>query len=246
MTAPEPFSASIGATEAHTYTGVRVSSIIALLTDLEPRQTQYTFWKRVADIAISATLLAAVSPILAGAAIAVKLTSPGPILYRQKRLGEYGEEFEMLKFRSMYINSGSKAHEEAIAAYMAGEKLDNDPNSKSPYKLTKDPRITRVGRFIRKTSIDELPQFWNVLRGDMSLVGPRPPLPYEVERYSLRAMRRLHGMPGITGPWQVYGRNRVTFDEMVNMDLDYLTKRSLWYDLKLIALTPTAAIKGGE
>lgn len=226
--------------------GVRVSSIIIALADLEPRTTQYTFWKRVTDIVASAALLAAVSPILAATAIAVKLTSSGPILYRQKRIGEYGEEFEMLKFRSMFVNSSSKAHEDAIIAYMAGKKLSEDPNSKSPYKLTNDPRITRVGRFIRKTSIDELPQLWNVLRGDMSLVGPRPPLPYEVDRYSVRAMERLKGKPGITGPWQVYGRNRVTFDEMVEMDIAYLRVRSLWNDLKLIALTPTAAVSGGE
>ena len=220
--------------------------MITALAALESGRPHYAFWKRVTDVVISAALLAAASPVLAVAALAVKVNSPGPALFRQKRIGEYGEEFEILKFRSMYDKCSSTAHEAAIEAYMAGRKLDEAEGSKSPYKVTNDPRITPVGRFIRKTSIDELPQLWNVLKGQMSMVGPRPPMPFEVEWYSVRAMERLKGKPGITGPWQVYGRNRVTFDEMVEMDIAYLRAPSIMRDLKLIALTAPAAIHSGE
>jgi lipopolysaccharide/colanic/teichoic acid biosynthesis glycosyltransferase len=143
----------------------------------------------------------------------------------------------MFKFRSMYINNDDARHREAIKQYMNGEKLNDARDGCNPYKLESDPRITRVGRFIRKTSIDELPQVFNVLQGEMSLVGPRPPLPYEVEMYSPYDWLRLAGKPGLTGIWQVHGRSRVTFQSMVEMDIEYLQQQSLWEDLKLIALT---------
>ncbi len=139
---------------------------------------------------------------------------------RQKRIGQNGVEFEMLKFRSMYVNNNDTTHREAIKQYMNGEILND--NGDMPYKLGDDPRITRVGRIIRKFSIDELPQFWNVLRGQMSLVGPRPPLPYEVELYTSHDWLRLSGKPGVTGTWQIYGRSKVSFQEMVQMDVVYL------------------------
>lgn len=207
--------------------------------------SSYYTWKRVADVVISATLLALASPVMLLAAAAVSLNTPGPVLFRQRRVGENGEEFEILKFRSMRHNVSSKLHQDAIKAYMAGEKLNNASGAKTPYKLASDMRITRVGKFIRKTSIDELPQLWNVLMGQMSMVGPRPPVPYEVKQYDLRAMERLRGKPGITGPWQVYGRNKVTFSEMVELDIAYFEKHSIMYDLKLIALTAPVAIFGG-
>src|SRR6266704_1497219 len=152
-----------------------------------------------------------------------------------------GVEFSMLKFRSMFENSEDKAHREAVKQYMNGERLNGDADA--PYKLKNDARVTRVGRIIRKTSLDELPQFWNVLRGEMTLVGPRPPLPYEVELYSSHDWLRLSEKPGLTGFWQIYGRSRVTFQEMVEMDIAYLEHHSLWEDLKLMALTLPVMIK---
>ena len=197
--------------------------------------------KRVLDIVF--TLCIAVPVLLFSAVIALLILadSEGPILYRQKRVGRNGAEFEMLKFRSMYVKNDDSKHREAIKHYMNGSKLNNDTNS--PYKIYNDPRVTKVGKFIRLTSLDELPQFLNVLRGEMSLVGPRPPLPYEVELYSLHQKLRLSGKPGLTGPWQIYGRSRVTFENMVEMDIAYLQRQSLWEDIKLIFLTIPVVIR---
>jgi lipopolysaccharide/colanic/teichoic acid biosynthesis glycosyltransferase len=209
-----------------------------------PLNTNYLKAKRILDVTF--TILIAPFVLFVGVivAICIKLNSPGPIFYRQKRIGQDGIEFEMLKFRSMYINNDSNIHREKIIKYMNGEKLNEDGNDAMAYKHLHDPRITSVGRFIRKTSLDELPQFWNVLCGQMSLVGPRPPLPYEVECYSPHDSLRLTGKPGLTGPWQVYGRSRVTFHNMVNMDITYLKEQSLWYDLKLVMLTIPVMIFG--
>lgn len=197
--------------------------------------------KRVFDVVF--TLLISLALLFIGLVIAVLilLDTRGPILYRQKRIGRNGEEFEMLKFRSMYVNCDDTKHREAIKHYMNGRALNND--ARTPYKEHNDPRVTRIGKFIRSTSLDELPQFWNVLRGDMSLVGPRPPLPYEVELYSLRDKLRLSGYPGLTGPWQVFGRSRVTFENMVEMDIAYLQQQSLREDIKLIFLTVPVVIQ---
>lgn len=196
----------------------------------------YVKTKRLLDIAF--TLLVAPAVLLVGivVAICIRLDSEGPIFYRQKRIGQNGAEFEMLKFRSMYVNNDQAHHREIITRYMKGEKLNEDGGA-TAYKDIHDPRITRVGRFIRKASLDELPQFWNVLRGQMSLVGPRPPLPYEVELYGEYELLRLMGKPGLTGTWQIYGRSRVTFQNMVEMDITYLQRQSIWEDLKLIFLT---------
>jgi lipopolysaccharide/colanic/teichoic acid biosynthesis glycosyltransferase len=209
-----------------------------------PLNTNYLKAKRILDVTF--TILIAPFVLFVGVivAICIKLNSPGPIFYRQKRIGQDGIEFEMLKFRSMYINNDSNIHREKIIKYMNGEKLNEDGNDALAYKHLHDPRITSVGRFIRKTSLDELPQFWNVLCGQMSLVGPRPPLPYEVECYSPHDSLRLTGKPGLTGPWQIYGRSRVTFHNMVNMDITYLKEQSLWYDLKLVMLTIPVMIFG--
>ncbi len=165
----------------------------------------------------------------------------GRIIFRQRRVGMNGVVFDMLKLRSMHENCDDTVHREAILHYQHGNALNGD--TATPYKLQNDPRITKVGKFLRKASLDEHPQFWNVLRGEMSLVGPRPPLPYEVELYSPRDMLRLSGKPGLTGPWQVYRRSRVTFEEMVEMDIAYLQRQSLWEDLKLIALTIPVVLK---
>jgi lipopolysaccharide/colanic/teichoic acid biosynthesis glycosyltransferase len=193
--------------------------------------------KRILDIAF--TLLVSPFILFIGILIAlcIKIDSRGPIFFRQKRIGQDGVEFEMLKFRSMYVNSDQNAHHEKIVKYMNGEKLNEDTTETMSYKVVNDPRITKIGRIIRKTSLDELPQFWNVLQGKMSLVGPRPPLPYEVELYGQYENLRLLGKPGLTGTWQVYGRSRVTFQNMIEMDLDYLEHQTFWLDLKLILLT---------
>lgn len=199
--------------------------------------TNYLRAKRILDIVF--TLLISPLLIIVGIIIAlcIKLDSKGPVFFQQKRYGQNGVEFEFLKFRSMYVNNDQAVHREKILEYMKGQQLNDDATGKTAYKYIGDPRITRVGRFIRKTSLDELPQFWNVLRGEMSLVGPRPPISYEVEQYSSRDKLRLMGKPGLTGTWQVYGRSRVTFQEMIEMDIKYLEQQSIWQDIKLIFLT---------
>ncbi len=210
--------------------------------------TGYLRMKRILDIVF--ILLIAPFILFVGliVAICIKLDSKGPVFFRQKRIGQDGNVFEMLKFRSMYVNSDQMAHREKILQYMNGQKLNNDDKTGAmAYKDVKDPRITKIGRFIRKTSLDEIPQFWNVLCGQMSLVGPRPPLPYEVELYSAHEWQRMAGKPGLTGTWQVYGRSRVTFQNMVEMDIEYLENQSLLTDLKLIFLTVPVMIfaRGG-
>jgi exopolysaccharide biosynthesis polyprenyl glycosylphosphotransferase len=203
--------------------------------------------KRLVDIGGSLALLIIGLPVLLAIALAIKLTSKGPVVFRQVRLGQYGRKFNFLKFRSMYVNSDSVIHEQYVTRFIAGsnDTAQADGNQQKVYKLTKDPRITPVGRFLRKTSLDELPQFWNVLKGDMSLVGPRPPVTYEFKRYSLWHKQRLMSVkPGITGLWQVEGRSRVKFDDMVRLDIRYARMWSFWLDLKILLNTPRAVIAG--
>lgn len=202
--------------------------------------------KRAFD-AIAASLgLLFLSPLVGIVAALVKLDSPGPVLFKQKRIGENGRPFEMLKFRSMRADADPEVHRAYVQRLIKenANLEDVSEGGKCSLKMERDPRITRVGRFIRKTSIDELPQLLNVLRGDMSLVGPRPPLPYEVELYEEWHKHRLDVPPGITGWWQVKGRNRVSFDEMIRMDLYYIENVSLWLDLKILFLTPQAVLSG--
>lgn len=195
--------------------------------------------KRLVDITGSLLALALASPLFLAIAAAVKLTSKGPVLFRQQRVGRYGRKFTFLKFRSMRVNNDHAIHEEYVKNLIAGS-IDSKVK-----KITNDPRITRVGRFLRKTSLDEIPQFLNVLKGDMSLVGPRPPIPYEVDAYEIWHRRRLLAVkPGITGLWQVNGRSRTTFDEMVRLDLQYAKSWSVWLDLKILFQTPRAVVAG--
>jgi lipopolysaccharide/colanic/teichoic acid biosynthesis glycosyltransferase len=197
--------------------------------------------KRGLDIGGSLLMLLLCSPLMLAIALAVKLTSPGPVLFRQKRIGRYGVPFTFLKFRTMYQGSDCKAHQEFVTRFIKKELEPVDTH----YKLTSDSRITRVGEFLRKTSVDELPQLLNVLLGDMSLVGPRPPIPYELEAYELWHRRRVTDVkPGITGLWQVTGRSRVTFDDMVRLDLRYARSWSLWLDLGILLETPRAVLTG--
>jgi lipopolysaccharide/colanic/teichoic acid biosynthesis glycosyltransferase len=200
--------------------------------------------KRVLDIAFSLLILIPLSIVIAVFAILIRVDSKGPIFFRQKRVGKNGVQFDMFKLRSMYVDSDDSFHRESIKQYMNGAALNDKVNADNLYKLVDDPRVTRIGRFIRKFSIDELPQFINVFRGEMTLVGPRPPLPYEVEEYGSHDWIRLSGKPGLTGTWQVYGRSRVPFQEMVEMDIEYLGEQSLLLDLKLIALTLPVMLKG--
>ncbi|HSY99694.1 MAG TPA: sugar transferase [Terriglobales bacterium] len=204
--------------------------------------------KRVIDIAGSAALLICFGPILAAIALAIKLTSKGPVIFRQERIGQFGARFKCLKFRTMYTNNDSRIHQEFIQKFIAGQAGTNksEPGKTGVYKITNDPRITAVGRFLRKTSLDEFPQFWNVLRGEMSLVGPRPPVPYEFQVYDTWHRRRiLEVKPGVTGLWQVSGRSRMSFDDMVRLDLRYSRCWSLGLDLRILMATPRAVL-GGE
>jgi lipopolysaccharide/colanic/teichoic acid biosynthesis glycosyltransferase len=199
--------------------------------------------KRVLDIVGSLCALILFAPVFLILAILVKATSAGPIFFSQKRLGQYGKDFPFLKFRTMYANNDPKIHQEYVAKLIAGNCEGGQGNV--AYKMANDPRITSVGRILRKSSLDELPQLINVLIGQMSLVGPRPPLPYEYERYQPWHRRRVMELkPGMTGLWQVEGRSRTTFDEMVRMDIRYARKRSLWLDLKILLQTPRAVISG--
>lgn len=200
------------------------------------------FIKRSMDIAGSLAALLVFSPLFLLISLAIKLTSQGPVFFRQERVGAYGVPFPFLKFRTMKVNNDAKIHQEYVAKLIRGEVV-KDASKGGVFKITDDPRVTAVGRFLRKTSLDELPQFINVLKGEMSLVGPRPPIPYELEAYDLWHRRRiLEAKPGITGLWQVRGRSRTTFDEMVRLDLQYARSWSLWLDLRILLATPRAVI----
>jgi exopolysaccharide biosynthesis polyprenyl glycosylphosphotransferase len=201
--------------------------------------------KRVIDIVGSAGLLLLLSPLFLLIAVLIKLKSPGPVFFRQVRVGQNAEPFTMLKFRSMHVNADTGVHQAYVTQFIKSAVAAAETGADKIFKLASDSRVTPVGRILRKTSLDELPQLWNVLRGDMSLVGPRPPLPYEVEEYQPWHRRRvLEAKPGITGLWQVTGRSRTTFDEMVRLDLQYARTRSLWTDIKILLATPRAVIDG--
>jgi lipopolysaccharide/colanic/teichoic acid biosynthesis glycosyltransferase len=203
--------------------------------------------KQMMDLAGSTLALILCSPLLLLIALAIKASSKGPVLFRQQRVGQYGQCFTFLKFRSMHTDNDHSVHKEYVTKLIAGgaEHNASDRNGKGIYKLTNDPRVTRVGKFLRRTSLDELPQLFNVLKGDMSLVGPRPAIPYELAAYQTWHRRRvLQVKPGITGLWQVSGRSSVKFDEMVRLDLRYARAWSPWLDFKILMQTPRAVIGG--
>jgi lipopolysaccharide/colanic/teichoic acid biosynthesis glycosyltransferase len=226
--------------------GVRLPGVEALIgRTIQPRRrTPRLAAKRGLDIIGSLGLLVLFSPVLLVIYLLVKWTSPGPALFRQTRVGLNGEPFTMFKFRTMYANADHGIHRDYVTWFIKSSGQQPRTGSEM-FKLTNDLRITPVGCVLRKTSLDELPQFWNVLRGDMSLVGPRPPLPFEVEQYQQWHRRRVcDAKPGLTGPWQVNGRSRTTFDEMVRLDLGYARTHSLWTDIKILAATPRAMVSG--
>jgi lipopolysaccharide/colanic/teichoic acid biosynthesis glycosyltransferase len=175
----------------------------------------------------------------------VKLSSRGPVLFHQMRIGQMLKPFMMCKFRTMYVNADHGIHHNYVSWFITSSDKGQAQDKNKIFKLTNDPRITPIGHFLRRTSLDELPQLWNVLVGQMSLVGPRPPLWYEVQQYKpWHRHRVMEAKPGITGLWQVTGRSRTTFDEMVRLDLRYAKKKSLWADIKILLATPAAVIKG--
>ena len=216
-----------------------------LTRDIDRKSTSRIV-KRSIDIAGSLFGLILFAPLLIATSIAVKLTSRGPVFFRQERVGQYGKRFSFLKFRSMYFANDHKIHQEYIRHLISGTAPPEAKTSeRKVYKLTADPRVTPVGRFLRRTSLDELPQLFNVLRGEMSLVGPRPPIPYELGYYDIWHKHRLLPVkPGITGLWQVEGRSRVSFDQMVRLDLEYARSWSLWLDIKILLRTPQAVVSG--
>jgi lipopolysaccharide/colanic/teichoic acid biosynthesis glycosyltransferase len=223
-----------------------------LYPDLASRDNAKKFFcviKRIMDIVGSAFALVLFAPLFLVIALAVKLTSKGPVLYTQPRVGQFGEQFVFLKFRSMKDNNDDSVHKEYTKQLITGRAQSHSGNGNGGdvYKLTKDDRFTPIGGFLRRTSLDELPQFVNVLKGEMSLVGPRPPIAYEVESYEIWHRRRvLEAKPGITGLWQVNGRSRIKFDDMVRLDLRYAKTWSPWMDLKILLRTPVAVVFGDD
>jgi exopolysaccharide biosynthesis polyprenyl glycosylphosphotransferase len=193
------------------------------------------FLKRSLDVVVAGSALLAASPVFILTALAIRLNSPGPIFFSQQRVGYRGREFRFWKFRSMYTDAEARKAELQVMNEMDGGVL---------FKMKNDPRITPVGRFIRRFSIDELPQLWNVLRGDMALVGPRPALPAEVEQYSIAQRQRLMARPGITCIWQISGRSNIPFDQQVEMDKEYIHKSTLKTDIKLLIKTVPAVLSG--
>jgi len=227
-------------------------------TDIENRAFYY-ITKRILDVVISSTLLFLLSPMLFVIALAIKLDSPGSAIFSQIRVGcklkwkgfRYTKEivpFTFYKFRSMYEDADESKHIEFTKAYLKNDleemnQLQDGPvEDGNQYKLNNDNRVTRMGRFLRETSLDELPQLFNVLKGDMSMVGPRPDLPYVVELYEPRHMQRLSTMQGLTGLWQVTGRNACSFENLIQADLDYINNQSLWLDIKIMLKTPLAIL----
>ncbi|MBK8020913.1 MAG: sugar transferase [Chloroflexi bacterium] len=219
----------------------------------------YLLAKRALDIVGSGLVLVLLAPVFVLISLLIRADSPGNAIFAQERVGtririRNGRKvwelypFIVYKFRTMQQNTTSDLHREFVLAFINNddEKMKALQNGKhnGMYKIVDDPRVTRIGKFLRKTSLDELPQFWNVFIGDMSLVGPRPALPYEVDAYTGDALRRLEAQPGLTGLWQISARSAVDFDRMVDLDVSYIEQQSLWMDLKILLKTPVAVLRG--
>lgn len=209
--------------------------------EIPPIELGYSGWykasKRLFDLVVASLLIALLVPVFLVCAVLVWRSSPGPVLFRQPRVGVRGREFMFLKFRSMRVDADPAIHREYVARFINGEAERQKAGDASMFKLVEDPRVTTAGRFLRKTSLDELPQLFNVVRGNMSLVGPRPPIPYELEHYRPEHYRRLAVKPGMTGLWQVSGRSHTTFEEMIALDLDYIRRASFLTDLRVLLKT---------
>ena len=204
---------------------------------------------RALDVAVSAVLLLVLSPVFLALAIAIRLDSSGRAIYRQRRVGRNQEPFTVNKFRTMDSGAGHETHREFVIGLIAARELapgetQAQRDESNFFKMANDTRVTRVGRFLRKSSLDELPQLWNVLRGDMSLVGPRPPIPYEVEHYPPHWFDRFAVKPGMTGLWQVNGRSELGLEEMIALDVEYARTRSVWLNVKILARTVPVVFAG--
>ena len=215
--------------------------------EASPKQVHYfeATTKRIYDLLVATFALLITSPIFFLVSLCIKCTSRGSVLYAQTRVGQKGDLFTLYKFRTMKTNSENEVHRNYVTKLIGGEikKQRQSEDEECLYKLKNDHRITRVGRFLRIWSLDELPQLLNVLKGDMSLVGPRPPLSYEVEKYNAWQLQRLDALPGLTGLWQVNGRSRTTFDEMVRLDIQYIRNASLSRDIKISLQTLKAILR---
>jgi lipopolysaccharide/colanic/teichoic acid biosynthesis glycosyltransferase len=210
---------------------------------VEPTPPGYRAAKRALDIGVAGTATLASSPLWLAIALAVRIDSPGPVLFRQERIGLGGRPFTVLKFRSMHVHADEDAHRRYVSRLM-GRRRAPEPDTWVP--IANDERVTRIGRFLRRTHLDELPQLVNVLRGEMSLVGPRPPIPYEVELYEPWHLRRLAVLPGLTGLWQANGWGRLSFDQGVRLDLEYVERRSFGLDLRILGRTAWQVITGRQ
>jgi exopolysaccharide biosynthesis polyprenyl glycosylphosphotransferase len=202
--------------------------------------------KRIFDSTAAAGLILLLLPVFALLAILVKRSGPGPVLFVQERLGRNGRPFRFYKYRSMRHDADDVVHRQFVAMFINGDQegCRASNGGSAVFKLARDPRITTVGRWLRRTSLDELPQLFNILKGEMSLVGPRPPIAYEIENYQPWHFERLKVLPGLTGLWQVMGRSRVSFDEMVHLDLHYINNWSLLLDLKILLRTIPVVLRG--
>jgi lipopolysaccharide/colanic/teichoic acid biosynthesis glycosyltransferase len=209
----------------------------SLTVPVVPTPAGYRLAKRTLDIFGSGLGLVVAAPILVLVAIAVKLESPGPVLFQQERLGLGGRPFTLYKFRSMHLSAEQARHRDHVRHLIRGGSGDAASSTAAWVPIPLDPRVTRLGSFLRRSHLDELPQLINIVRGDMSLVGPRPPIPYEVEVYEAWHLSRLSVIPGLTGLWQATGWGRLSFDEGVALDLAYIQRRSFWFDLGLILRT---------
>jgi lipopolysaccharide/colanic/teichoic acid biosynthesis glycosyltransferase len=231
------------------------SSRNSLSASLERDRTLYRLFKRWVDVILAAALLLLLCPLLLCISVAIALDSSGPVIFEQERVGSRrrragkaeweGQAFTLYKFRTMAHNADQTVHRAFIKAFVQGQvNGGQDGTHRAPFKLTHDHRVTGVGKFLRKTSLDELPQLYNVLKGDMSLVGPRPVPIYEVEQYKSWHWERLAVTPGLTGLWQVRGRSAVSYDEMIRMDLDYVAHQSTWLDVQILLMTIPAVLAG--
>jgi len=228
------------------------------LSDLGRDRTFYYLFKGVLDVTVAALALLILSPVMILIAVLTVLDSPGPIIFAQKRVSarrwvragySYWQRttFTCYKFRSMVHRADPSVHQAFVKAYIRNDNESINAlqgGDSKVCKLVNDPRVTRLGRILRRSSLDELPQLWNVIKGDMSLVGPRPPIPYEVDEYERWHRRRLQAKPGLTGLWQVTARSSADFGEMVRLDIQYIEHQSLWLDLKILLKTPLVVLSG--
>lgn len=230
---------------------IHSSPNVNYITEIEVEEKRiYDFCKRWLDFSIALAVLGLLSPLWLSLAILIKITSPGPVFYKGRVIGKGGQEFTYYKFRSMLVNNDNDEHRNFIINYVKHDRPHTMVEDKVTaqvrpvFKLVNDRRVTKIGKFIRKFSFDEVPQLINVLRGEMSIVGPRPPVVYEYELYDKQALQRLSVLPGITGWAQIRARGQASFSKMLSLDMEYIRKRSIWFDFKIMLCTPLAMLKG--